>query len=152
MPLLRIFRKRTAILPWLLAATAVMFPMSQHTLGGIILCLGADGHVELEHGSSGDCAIVGNSAAVDVHFGYELVQTDRNSVDCGPCVDITVLNNVVDGQVGVAAGSHTPVVAVATSEKTQLHRRDLFAAVSTVGPARTAFGLVLETTSVILLI
>lgn len=83
--------------------------MAQHARAGIVLCFGADGHVEIEDGAASDCATESGKHETETHFGHNTAQTLLQvDPDCGPCVDIALLSSPMDGQrasSGVSASS-----------------------------------------------
>jgi hypothetical protein len=52
---LQVLKKRTASVAWLLAVLLVLAPTGQHA-AGVVLCIGADGHVGAELAGNDACA------------------------------------------------------------------------------------------------
>jgi hypothetical protein len=77
-----------------------VFPVGLHTRAGVVLCFGSDGHVELEDAAASDCVSASNRGSEDVHFipVAEVTSFWRIDYDCGPCVDVVLLSNPLDGQ------------------------------------------------------
>ena len=73
--------------------------MAQHAWSGIVLCIGADGHIELEDGRASDCATDVGKAASETHYDHALAELELEEFeDCGPCVDVALLTSPFDGQ------------------------------------------------------
>ena len=73
--------------------------MSQHAWSGIVLCIGADGHIELEDGRASDCATKVGKAVSESHDDHVIVESELEEFeDCGPCVDVALLTSPIDGQ------------------------------------------------------
>ena len=73
--------------------------MAQHAWAGIVLCIGADGHIELEDGRASDCATEVGKTAEETHYDHALAEMELESFeDCGPCVDFALLTSPYDGQ------------------------------------------------------
>lgn len=112
---LRHIKKKTAAIAWLLLVLLVVYPMAQHARAGVVLCFGADGHVEIEDGAASDCATESGKHELEAHFGHESVQAlFQADADCGPCVDIALLSSPMDGQrasVGASASASDLVSA-----------------------------------------
>ncbi len=73
--------------------------MAQHAWSGIVLCIGADGHIELEDGRASDCATDIGKAASETHYDHASAEIDLEEFeDCGPCVDVALLTSPFDGQ------------------------------------------------------
>ena len=93
-------RKRAGPIVWLLISLLVIFPVAQHAWAGIVLCIGMDGHVELEDGRYSDCATEVGKAADETHYGHAVTELDYGDFEeCGPCVDLALLASPIDGQV-----------------------------------------------------
>lgn len=76
-----------------------VYPMAQHAWSGIVLCIGADGHIELEDGRVSDCATEVGKAVDEAHYDHALAETELEVFeDCGPCVDVALLTSPYDGQ------------------------------------------------------
>ena len=76
-----------------------IYPMAQHAWAGIVLCIGADGHIELEDGRASDCATDIGKAADETHYDHALAEMELEVFeDCGPCVDVALLTSPYDGQ------------------------------------------------------
>ena len=96
---LQIFKKKTAPIVWMLLGLFVIYPMAQHSWSGIVLCIGSDGHVELEDGRASDCATEVGKAVSETHYEDELALAEPEVYDdCGPCVDLALLASPFDGQ------------------------------------------------------
>ena len=77
----------------------VIYPMAQHSWSGIVLCIGSDGHVELEDGRASDCATEVGKAAAESHYDHVIAEIELQEFeDCGPCIDIALLTSPFDGQ------------------------------------------------------
>lgn len=75
------------------------YPMAQHAWSGIVLCIGADGHIELEDGRDSDCATDVGKAASETHYDHAALEMALEEFeDCGPCVDVAFLVSPFDGQ------------------------------------------------------
>ena len=73
--------------------------MAQHAWSGIVLCIGADGHIELEDGRDSDCATAAGKAASEAHYDHAALEMALEDFeDCGPCVDVAFLMSPFDGQ------------------------------------------------------
>ena len=73
--------------------------MAQHAWSGIVLCIGADGHIELEDGRASDCATEVGKAAAETHYDHVVAEMELEEFeDCGPCVDVALLTSPFDGQ------------------------------------------------------
>ena len=73
--------------------------MAQHAWSGIVLCIGADGHIELEDGRDSDCATDVGKAASETHYDHAVAEMALEEFeDCGPCVDVAFLMSPFDGQ------------------------------------------------------
>ncbi len=96
---LHIIKKKTLPIAWLLLGLMAIYPMAQHAWSGIVLCIGADGHIELEDGRASDCATDIGKAADETHFDHALAEMEFEEFeDCGPCVDVALLTSPYDGQ------------------------------------------------------
>ena len=61
--------------------------------------MGADGHIELEDGKSGDCATEVGKANSEADYEHALTEIEPSEFeDCGPCVDVALLASPFDGQ------------------------------------------------------
>ena len=96
---LHIIKKKTLPITWLLLGLLTIYPMAEHAWSGIVLCIGADGHIELENGRSGDCATEVGKATSEAHYEHALAEIEPAEFeDCGPCVDVALLASPFDGQ------------------------------------------------------
>ncbi|CAN0543807.1 unnamed protein product, partial [Laminaria digitata] len=92
-------KKKTLPLVWLLLGLMAFYPMAQHAWSGIVLCIGADGHIELEDGRASDCATDVGKAASETHYDHAIAEVVLEEFeDCGPCVDVALLTSPFDGQ------------------------------------------------------
>jgi len=96
---LHIIKQKTLPITWLLLGLLAIYPIAEHAWSGIILCIGADGHIELEDGKSGDCATELGKATSETHFDHEISEMEPGEFeDCGPCVDVALLTSPFDVQ------------------------------------------------------
>ena len=96
---LHIVKKRTLPITWLLLGLLTIYPMAEHAWSGIVLCIGADGHIELEDGRASDCATKVGKAASESHYDHAIAEIALEEFeDCGPCVDVALLMSPLDGQ------------------------------------------------------
>ena len=73
--------------------------MAEHAWSGIVLCIGADGHIELEDGRASDCATEVGKAVSELHQDHVIEEVELEEFeDCGPCVDVALLASPFDGQ------------------------------------------------------
>lgn len=86
-----------AAMVWLLASLLLVVPVGHHAVDGILLCFGADGHVELEGGRWSDCA---TTTDADPHVAERTVQTEATD-DCGPCIDVPLMANPTEGRAAI---------------------------------------------------
>jgi hypothetical protein len=66
-------------------------------MAGVLVCFGADGHVDVENGRDGDCSdrfALGD----DLHEGPAETK-DPATDDCGDCLDVPFLVNPTEGRV-----------------------------------------------------
>lgn len=66
---------------WLLAS----FFIAQGPIQDMVVCIGADGHIEVEAASEGVCASDSGKTSTEIHSLSTKVEDDDH---CGPCVDI----------------------------------------------------------------
>ena len=92
-------KRKTRLITWLLLGLLTIYPMAEHAWSGIVLCIGADGHIELEDGRASDCATKVGKAASESHYDHTIAEIEPSEFeDCGPCVDVALLASPFDGQ------------------------------------------------------
>ena len=70
-----------------LAAVAFLF-MTHGDASALVLCIGSDGHMELESSLGGDCGPESTSDDTHAHERAEICVTSHDLSHCGECVDI----------------------------------------------------------------
>ena len=108
--MLQRLQHHTKPLIWAILVLMTMFPLSQHALAGMVVCIGFDGHVEVENGWTGDCATPEQVRAHEHHAFLETVrELEQEEDDCGECVDIPLLTSLSENRV-VTLNPVAPVV------------------------------------------
>lgn len=106
---LHTIKRYTAPLVRLLAGLLFLFPVSQHALPGIVLCIEKDGRIEVENGWTGDCATDGRGAREvhREHRDYAALEADSAPApSCGTsCIDMLLFASPADGQAASAKHS-----------------------------------------------
>ena len=117
---LHTIKRRRATIAWLLAGLLLVLPAGHHATAGILLCIGADGHVDVEDGRYGDCDGVPRSeqAAHDAHTpdlpAVRVAGLPDAGDDCGDCLDVALLVNPTENRV-VTKTVTAPVLFAATA-------------------------------------
>ena len=112
--------RQPASLAGLLAGLLLVLPIGQHAAAGLLVCFGADGHVDVEDGRWSDCAT--DNVAVDPHAPLPLAQ-EYSVDDCGDCIDVPFMVNPAEGRVAIEPAGPTtddyataPVLLVLTAD------------------------------------
>ncbi len=80
---------------WAVALVIVFFPLFQGTAPGLVLCLGMDGHMEVENSRNGSCCS-STETPLREHFLSSSLTPETADDHCGHCIDIPITRNGFD--------------------------------------------------------
>lgn len=89
----------------------LVLPVGQHAVAGVLICIGADGHVDFEDGREGDCG--DRFDLGDMLHGLPTVESSSSQDDtCGDCLDVPILVNPSEARVALTKLAPSPALVL----------------------------------------